>query len=61
MPDPNRERLVRAVKALAALDVRRVFLGGATVGLHIREDLLGTLTRATKDVDCIVPIDSQFD
>lgn len=61
MPDPNRERLVRAVKALAALDVRRVFLGGATVGLHLREDLLGTLTRATKDVDCIVPVDSLFD
>lgn len=61
MTDPNRERLVRAVKALAALDVRRVFLGGATVGLHIREDLLGALSRATKDVDCIVPIESQFD
>ncbi len=52
---------MRAVQALAAVEVPRVFLGGATVGLHLRADLLGDLVRPTKDVDCIVPVSSQLE
>ncbi len=60
MTDPNRERLCRAVEALKTLDTRPVFLGGATVGLYLRPEMRGS-ARHTKDVDTIVPVESQFE
>ncbi len=49
------EMLERAVVLLKPLKRRFVFLGGATVALHL-DDPSGPGIRVTKDVDCVVEI-----
>jgi hypothetical protein len=53
--DPNRDALVRIAKALGPLRDEFVFVGGATVGLHIN-DPAAPPVRPTFDVDVIVAV-----
>lgn len=48
------EMLAAAARLLEPLGVRVVFIGGASVGLHLGP-LRASQARATLDVDCIVP------
>lgn len=47
--------LARAHEALTDFRHRFVFVGGATVSLHV-DDLAGEPARATKDVDLVVEV-----